>query len=675
MVGMRNNLGARTRVRYGTSTAHYLRDTYRRPMRHEAYDQLGAFVGYAGAWKTTLPFPVQVVDRVEVIDEISKGKLTTRYFYHHGYWDGGEREFRGFGRVDQFDTETFEAYNTDSLILEADPLGSPVPLGVSAEHYAPPVLAKNWFHLGPVGAEKGDWKEVDFADEYWSGDTNMLRTRSRHAADDRRAAPPCAARCLPHPARHRPAQRAVRHGWQPPGQLRPYTVSETQTGLRLVDSPNTNPTIKALAVQTHSNHIFFSFGLSSRSTTWERGTDPMTKFSFTGGIDAYGQPLSQISIAVPRGKDPRTGGELQGHTGVYDPARGYDATIQYTKYIYVDPRIDPISAVEGAIAPTFPGQYVVDRAKQARSYEARNNGSMSVFALRDIMLCGAPIHGGSADSEHKAHCSPSATRTTTVPTRMGLPTVPWALMGYPCAPKRSWCSQPSWMRCTARRQPPALVSWNTGTAPDWSAFPPDPCRACSIRNAGTPTKLQVVVREDYVAGYYTSAQRTRFDFHDSPDAKGLPVAMRDVFDHEASIEYDDYQLLPVKVTDPVGMETSFGVRLPRAATQAGHGPEQNSSAFAFTPLGLMHKTALLGKDQGSEGDTLDDPGVLLEYDLFAFKNSGSPVWVKTTQRVHHINADYLSTLPGGRSRTPPSSRWNTAMVSEGSCRRARRRRT
>ncbi|MEZ4789475.1 MAG: hypothetical protein R2811_05600 [Flavobacteriales bacterium] len=34
-----------------------------------------------------------------------------------------------------------------------------------------------------------------------------------------------------------------------------------------MDSPNTNATIKALAVQTHSNHIFFSYGLASR-TTW-----------------------------------------------------------------------------------------------------------------------------------------------------------------------------------------------------------------------------------------------------------------------------------------------------------------------------------------------------------------------------------------------------------------------
>src|SRR5262245_19910981 len=57
---------------------------------------------------TPLPLPAQVVIRVEVIDEISRGKLATEYRYHHGYWHGGEREFRGFGRVDQFDTETFE---------------------------------------------------------------------------------------------------------------------------------------------------------------------------------------------------------------------------------------------------------------------------------------------------------------------------------------------------------------------------------------------------------------------------------------------------------------------------------------------------------------------------------------------------------------------------------------
>ena len=52
---------------------------------------------------------MHVVARVEVHDAISCGRLTTEYRYHHGYWDGVEREFRGFAMVEQLDTETFDA--------------------------------------------------------------------------------------------------------------------------------------------------------------------------------------------------------------------------------------------------------------------------------------------------------------------------------------------------------------------------------------------------------------------------------------------------------------------------------------------------------------------------------------------------------------------------------------
>ena len=43
----------------------------------------------------------------ETYDYISRNRFVTRYAYHHGYFDGVEREFRGFGRVDQWDTEEF----------------------------------------------------------------------------------------------------------------------------------------------------------------------------------------------------------------------------------------------------------------------------------------------------------------------------------------------------------------------------------------------------------------------------------------------------------------------------------------------------------------------------------------------------------------------------------------
>ncbi len=66
---MDNHMGSVTRVGYASSTRFYLEDEKRPGTR----------------WKTPLPFPVQVVSRVEVIDAISEGKLTTEYSYHHGY--------------------------------------------------------------------------------------------------------------------------------------------------------------------------------------------------------------------------------------------------------------------------------------------------------------------------------------------------------------------------------------------------------------------------------------------------------------------------------------------------------------------------------------------------------------------------------------------------------------
>ena len=632
MVGMRNNLGARTRVHYRSSVDFYLRDTYKKPLdQDDVYDPMEGFIGFAGKWKTTLPMPVQVVSRVEVIDEISKGKLTTRYFYHHGYWDGGEREFRGFGRVDQFDTETFERYNHENLILDQELTG------VSQEHYAPPVLAKNWFHLGPVGAEKGDWKEVDFDNEFWSGDQNMLHR------------PPGMLQMiagLPRRAR-RDAYRTLRGTalrselYAMDGsayQQRPYTVSETQTGLRLVASPLTNETIKEMAVETHSNHIFFSFGYASRSTTWERGDDPMTKFSFTGEIDAYGQPLSQVTIAVPRGKDPRTGQQLANHGGVYDPDKGYDATIQFTKYIYVDPAIADPDLVEDADHPAFPGQYLVDRAKQARSYEALLTSSFNVFDLRDLLLGGNSIQLKLLGLSYTYYDGVAFTGDDYGKMgAYGLPIRTESLMVTPEELDDIY---------GAGNHPPMFVAEEPVVdPPDWSGYPADFVNKLQDAHAGYVYHA-AGGDEEYVAGYYTSAERSKFDFHVDPaTAKGLPVAMRDVFYHEAAISYDTYKLLPVRVVDPVGMETlseyDYRILQPSRVTD----PNENISAFSFTPLGLMHKTALLGKGNGSEGDTTTDPGVLLEYDLFAFMNSSSPVWVKTTQRVHHKNASYLSTLP------------------------------
>jgi hypothetical protein len=243
---MDNHMGAVTKVTYAPSTSFYLEDEKRPETR----------------WKTPLPFPVQVVEHVESLDQISGGKLTTHYTYHHGYWDGAEREFRGFGRVDQRDTEIFPSAAQDRM-------------------HSSPTELRTWFHQGPIGDEFGDWVETDFQAEFfpehWPGDAGPAQSQifSRPAAMTQ------LINGLPRRVR-RDALRTLR------GQIlrtelyaldggpladRPYTVTEYLHGLREEGPPGPN--------EADRPRIFFPHTLAQRVTQWERGSDPMTQFSFT----------------------------------------------------------------------------------------------------------------------------------------------------------------------------------------------------------------------------------------------------------------------------------------------------------------------------------------------------------------------------------------------------------
>jgi hypothetical protein len=74
-------------------------------------------------WITALPFPCTWSSASRPHDRVSRNRFVTRYAYHHGYFDGVEREFRGFGMVEQWDTEEFAAY----MGAAASPTSSPGP--------------------------------------------------------------------------------------------------------------------------------------------------------------------------------------------------------------------------------------------------------------------------------------------------------------------------------------------------------------------------------------------------------------------------------------------------------------------------------------------------------------------------------------------------------------------
>jgi RHS repeat-associated protein len=123
LVAMRNNRGLETRVRYASSTAFYLADK-----------------AAGRPWVTRLAFPVQVIDRVETVDRIARTRFVSRFAYHHGCFDGLEREFRGFGLIEQRDTEEFAVLAaTGTLAVGAN---------IAAATHAPPVLTRTWYHTG-----------------------------------------------------------------------------------------------------------------------------------------------------------------------------------------------------------------------------------------------------------------------------------------------------------------------------------------------------------------------------------------------------------------------------------------------------------------------------------------------------------------------------------------------
>ena len=120
--GYLNNLGKELSFQYRSSTHYYNRDKIDgRP------------------WITKLAFPVHVVQKTVLVEKITDVRFTTEYRYHHGYYDAAEREFRGFGMVEQIDTENYDTWsaNATGTSLEED-----------AELYQPPVLTRTWYHTG-----------------------------------------------------------------------------------------------------------------------------------------------------------------------------------------------------------------------------------------------------------------------------------------------------------------------------------------------------------------------------------------------------------------------------------------------------------------------------------------------------------------------------------------------
>ena len=125
---------------------------------------------------------------------------------------------------------------------------------------------------------------------------------------------------------------------------------------------------------------------------------------------------------------------------------------------------------------------------------------------------------------------------------------------------------------------------------------------------------------------------------------------KDVFENRSTIEYDEYNLLPVNarkwlnITNFLEIKAEYDYRILQANNITDS--NDNITVFDFSPLGLLKATAHIGK--GTQGDYKSSSGSFynryapsgrMEYDFLAFMNDGNPVWVKTVQRERHWQDD------------------------------------
>lgn len=271
-----NNLGAITEIYYASSTKFYLDDKKA-----------------GNPWVTRLPFPVQVLEKTIVTDEISGSRLTSTYKYHDGYYDFAEKEFRGFGFVESWDTESFEEY-------EKSPSNPDFPSNrLNKELYVPPVYTKTWHHTGAFFEEGRITRQYE--KQYFQGDPDAYAMPDsvldssilQSDPDTIRQAYAALKGTVLHQEIYALDDSAV--------QLIPYSVTESNFAANLI--------------QPKGNQQYAAFYVHSRESIayhYERNpNDPRVQQEFTLKVDPLcGKTRISCTVFLPRRSNSSAGATI-----------------------------------------------------------------------------------------------------------------------------------------------------------------------------------------------------------------------------------------------------------------------------------------------------------------------------------------------------------------------------
>ncbi|MDN3514332.1 MAG: hypothetical protein NG747_08030 [Candidatus Brocadia sp.] len=642
LISARNNLGAETKVHYAASTKFYLADKRNgRP------------------WITRIPFPVHVVKRVETYDHISRNRFVTRYAYHHGYFDGEEREFRGFGMVEQWDTEEFAALSAgDSLSpIVGEGWGEGLAANIDVASHVPPVLTKTWFHTGV-------YLDRNHISNFFAGliDVNDKGEYYREPGldDDKARELLLDDTILPDNLsieEEREACRALKGS-----MLRQEVYAEdagpnaTADQIRRARTPYTvteqNFTIKRLQPREGNLYgVFFTHAREAISYHYERNpADPRIQHALTLEVDAFGNVLKQAAIGYGRRKQIRIVDDQGNVQQVPNPGLiGLDVTDQTKQttplLTYTENRVT--NAIETSDA------YRTPLPCEALTFELTGytpTGAAGRFQASDLV---EPDPAAAGRMRHKF--------TDQVP--------------YEAATTGNPCRRPiEWLRTLYRRddlngllplgelQPLALPgeSYKLAFTPGLLTQVFQRFRAGQPAESLLPDPAAVLGGQAGNRGGYLRSQTMKADgrfpatdaddhwwipsgqsfFTTNPlDAAAtelvqarqhffLPRRYRYPFGQDAFVDFDANDLLMAETRDALGNRVTVNVNdyrvlQPRLVSD----PNRNQTEVAFDTLGMVVGTAVMGKPPPApvEGDTLTSFVTdLTQAQLEAFFDAANP---------------------------------------------------
>jgi RHS repeat-associated protein len=608
-----NNLGAETHVGYTSSTKFYLAD--KRAGR---------------PWRTRLPFPVHVVERVTTFDRISGNRFVASYQYHDGHFDGVEREFRGFGLVEQKDTEEFAIFAADA---------QPRCTNADAASHVPPVLTKTWFHTG-------------------------IQLGRDHVCDRLDTA-------LPEnlsPEEEREASRAL-EGMMLRQEVYALDVDDASsveekeraaTPYSVVEQNYTLERLQPLGKNRHA--VFFAHPREVLSRHYERNrVDPRTSHTLTIEVDAFGNVLRSLAVAYGR-RGPSTDAALTAQ----DHAKQSRLLITYTQSSYTQNAVSAAALATGhhraplpaetrtyeltGFAPENGARFSVEEwsrnhfallaSAQEIPYELEADGTRkqkrlieharTLYRKDDLSAFSAlgEVESQALPGErYELALTPSLLAHVFTRRQLGVPEE--ALLPSPGALLEGKGSDQG-----------GYVAWDGNWwTPSGKVF----------FDVGANTSDPALT-----AAIESSAARQHFF---------VPRKVADPFGQTTIAEYDGHDLLVTRSTDPVGNSVAaandYRVLQPREITD----PNGNRTASAFDALGMVVATAVMGKREQALGDSLEglepDPTTselrafiaapdalaasLLAnattrhvYDLDRFRRAGQPPFAATLARETHF---------------------------------------